>query len=192
MFSDEEIFKELESASVVKEISQYGEGGQRGDRSAALRFDRSEGMYIEKGATYRFAAWIPEWTRDNDKLRQVLAVRNQNHAQNSYNDLSPAQLKGIPLVQLILHEKHQKSIARPGGYAALQAAIAYRSWREGMHAKEVAATLGVSANMVRQCLFRMRDIARKLEFETEQQRHWSYRTTTNHKRKPSIKLRAGN
>jgi hypothetical protein len=185
MFSGEEIFEEFESASGIKTDARSGETNQKVGRSAARSFDRGEGMHIEKGASYRFAGWIPDWTRDDDKLRQVLTARSNSHDRMMAYELTAAQLRAIPLVQLLLYEKHKESIARPGGYAALQTAIAYRSWREGMHSPAVAESLGVSAPMVRQCLLRMRDVARSLGFEEDVSKHWTAGTRVKRKRKPA-------
>jgi hypothetical protein len=188
MFKDAEISAEFESACAARTVTQFGDGAQRSARSAASMFGRRRaGMHIEAGPRYRHATWIPEWSRNDEKLRQVLAIRNKRH-KNYSKELTPAQLQGIPLVQLMYYDKHRELVARHG-YMELQAAIAWRSWREGMYAKDIGPALGVSAGHVRQSLYRMREIARKLGFETaEDQRHWSHGVKTNHKRKPSITL----
>src|ERR1035437_6288635 len=91
----------------------------------------------------RLRKWIPEWTSSDEKLRKVLLRRIQMHKHYSH-----VNMKAFRLMQAEICAIHNDAVARAGSYAALQAAIAYRSWRLGWHSPDVAESLGVSPGMV--------------------------------------------
>lgn len=152
---------------------------------AGLAREDRENIHTTRQLT-RLRKWIPEWTASDDKLRAVLSVRIKQHSHYRM----PRGPRGLTETQISLIADHKAAIKRAGSYEALQAAIAYRSFRLGWHSPAVAESLGVTAGMVRQCLARMRNLARELGFEENEPQHWS-RGVKLGPRKKGVRLNRG-
>jgi hypothetical protein len=133
--------------------------------------------------------YIPPFAFNDEQLRHVLCSRAYRYVHHSQpvpmtwdyvavNEeatvmaLAGHEIEaGAPEVQHDIQDRHIAAIKRAGGYLELQAAIAWRSWREGMPSPAVAESLGVSPWMVRQALRRLRAIASKLGYEVGRRHH---------------------
>ena len=118
--------------------------------------DYENGMQTMHRAGPRRSRWIPEWAANDSALRLVIKVRLFSYARHGWGwtrckDVSEhdqSELMGMadkyfltlatrklkpgssPTQKLILNN-HVEAVRRAGGYAALTAAIAYRSLRLG-------------------------------------------------------------
>src|SRR5260370_24135052 len=91
----------------------------------------------------------------------------------------------MPDMQLGMHWQHIGAVKRAGSYLALITAIAYRSWRQGWHSTDIAASLGMTPWSVREHLYRLREIATRLGYTFD--RHHSCKSPElrdKHKCKP--------
>jgi len=134
-------------------------------------------------------SYIPPFCFNDEQLRDVLCLRawryvyKKRPAPASWNyesvnlEATKMALRGHEItadageIQHEIINRHIDAIKRSGGYLQLQAAIAWRSWREGAPSTEVAVSLGVSPWMVRQSLRRLRAIAATLGYEVGKRHH---------------------
>ena len=152
------------------------------------------------------AAWIPPFALNDKQLQQVLLLRARRyihcHGKPAAEDLEKINraatskaLRGnrcivnlrAPAIQREMVEKHAAAVRRAGGYLQLHASIAFRAWRLGMNSVEVAETLGMTPQAVRQALWRMRDTARGLGFDTGHVGYTAGRKRKQRKKMPSLK-----
>jgi hypothetical protein len=133
--------------------------------------------------------FLPPFAFSDDQLQTVLRHRAWRYVYQSkptpkvwdYADVNAAAtakaLAGHaiePSASSVQHdnqEKHIEAVRRAGGYVELQAAIAWRAWREGNPSTDVASALRVSPWMVRQSLRRLRAIASRLGFDVGRRVH---------------------
>lgn len=148
------------------------------------------------------AAWIPPFALNNKQLQQVLIRRAWHYIhghgipaaadRDKINRAATAKaLKGTnlhsdaPAIQHEMVSKHKAAVRKAGGFLQLLASIAFRSWRLGMNSVEVAESLDMTPQAVRVNLWRMRDAAKSLGFDTGRAGH-----TAGMKRKRKRKCRA--
>jgi len=161
-------------------------------------------MHQELAPPMRHARWIPAWAASDSALRLVIMVRVFSYTQhgktlrkgggtlpkslqNDYVKISRLAdayfAESITNVcpkavaapaQKLISARHKEAVQRAGGYAALTAAISFRSFRLGWKSQQIAESLGVTASMVRQQIFRLREVARALKLESpDENRHWT-------------------
>jgi hypothetical protein len=176
------------------------------------------GMHTEAGFIPRSGKWIPKWSLNDSKLQHVISNRLYRYAiqcallrhvvlvipehlkndfpalqrmanQRFAKSLRSPRKKRMPLVQHEIHQRHLDAVRAAGGYAQLETAIAYRSFRLGWKSKDIAESLGVTPEKVRQSILRLRIAARLLGFEKNEPRHWTAGTKLRRKRKITIRLR---
>lgn len=93
--------------------------------------------------------------------------------------------KGVRGAQRKIHNLHMAAITRVGGYLTLQCSIVYRAYRLAQDSVDIAEGLEITPGMVRQCLARCNDAARRLGYECNPP-HW----TKNSKRPHGFRVRA--
>jgi hypothetical protein len=143
--------------------------------------------------------WVPPFALNNEQLQKVLltrAWRYIHHVVSLPKDvewqevarvatekaLQPHKIKSeSPRIQKEMLAAHVSAVIRAGGLLQLWAAIAFRAWRLGQDSIAVGESLGVSPGAVRINLFRLRDIARSLGYDTGQPHH-SYQSKDHSKR----------
>ena len=143
--------------------------------------------------------WVPPFALNNEQLQRVLltrAWRYIHHVVSLPKDvewqevartatekaLQPHNIKsGSPRIQKLMFVAHVSAVIRAGGLLQLWAAIAFRAWRLGQDSVAVGESLGVSPGAVRINLFRLRDIARSLGYDTGIPHH-SYKSKDHSKR----------
>ncbi len=141
-------------------------------------------MHTEKGLSRkRYVGLIPAFALDEKKLAEVLKRLGWKYAHMS--GAYPAE--GVSLEELkrdadvhhkrcletlkLAHltdyqrngiESHARAVGKAGGYLQLYAHVAWLAWRRGMTSTEISIETGVAPHTVRQCLFKMNRVARKL------------------------------
>ena len=144
--------------------------------------------------------WCPPFALNNKQLQQVLLLRAWRYLHHNYSIPAAADrdkinraatalaLRGnvvgpdAPSVQHEIVEKHRAAVRKAGGFLQLHASIAFRSWRLGMNSVEVAESLGITPWSVRQSLWRLRAVAKRLGFDVGRAGH-SAGMKRKHKRK---------
>jgi hypothetical protein len=140
-----------------------------------------------RGATP--VAWVPPFALNDKLLQKVLLLRVWRYVHSSSpmpetinrEEISHAATKkalrsyairktAAPIQNEILI-KHIAAVRRAGGFLQLHAAIAFRSWRLGMDSVSVAQSVGMTPQAVRQALWRMRDMAKKLGYDVGRAGH---------------------
>ncbi len=178
----------------VSTVWQRDEDGILQPVSTRIDFGDYARMGTERHVARRHARWTPAFAANDVQLRKVIAQRLWNFIQGvgiGRNDGSghvPDELVNdwqrlcrmadeveeqrarrdishLSTYQQQLIRTHRESVKRAGGYAELQAAIAYRSWRLGQDSVAVGESLGMSPQSVRVNLQRMSEMARRLGFE---------------------------
>jgi DNA-directed RNA polymerase specialized sigma24 family protein len=121
--------------------------------------------------------YIPPFANDDQKLAQVLRERAW-HFTHHLSTPCPPTLSLVLLNAAATQKATAESskalrdvVKRTGGYMELQAAIAYKSWRLGIEAKEIAKELGISSSQVRQISRRLRAEAAKLGYDCGKRHH---------------------
>ncbi len=149
--------------------------------------------------------WTPPFAASTQKLRKVIVLRAQQYLYGGRGKAMPekvdwqevnqrATAKALarqisPSASAYQHQilaTHKNSIRR-FTYMGLQAAVAYRAWREGMNSVAIAETLGIAPWNVRQILYGLRKAAARLGFDTG-----AAHKTCGHKlgpRRPAKKIR---
>jgi hypothetical protein len=166
------------------------------ERSRAFPVSAATGISYEdyrsmqtatRGATP--VAWVPPFALNNKQLQKVLLFRAWRYAHNSspvpetinreeINKAATAKaLLGYEISRFaspIQHEilaKHRAAVRKAGGFLQLHASIAFRSWRLGEDSVSVGASTGMTPEAVRQALWRMRDVAKRLGFDVGRTGH---------------------
>lgn len=147
-----------------------------------------------RGATP--VAWVPPFSLNDKQLQKVLLLRVWRYIRGSrpmpetinreaINKAATAKaLRGYEIGKLasaIQHEivkKHRAAVRKAGGFLELHASIAFRSWRLGMDSVEVAASIGMTPQAVRQALWRMRAVAKQLGFDVGRAGHTAGKVRT--------------
>jgi hypothetical protein len=133
--------------------------------------------------------WVPPFSLNDKHLQKVLLVRVWRYIRNSrpmpetinreeINKAATAKAlcgykigKLASAIQHEIVEKHRAAVRKAGGFLQLHASIAFRSWRLGMDSVEVAASVGMTPQAVRQALWRMRAVAKKLGYDVGRAGH---------------------
>lgn len=102
----------------------------------------------------RYSGNVPAFASNMEQLRAVI-VEHERRSIPSYFDVASHEAT-----------EHRKNVARAGSYRALLSAIVYRCWLERMDSVAVATMMDIKPTTVRQILFRLRNVARDLGFET--------------------------
>jgi hypothetical protein len=103
----------------------------------------------------RTARRIPAFASDMQKLRAVILEAERLRANNKLEEQHTPEAK-----------EHCRLVAKAGSYRALIAAVAYHSWLERLDSVAVSELMGMKPVAVRQHLFRLNLVARRLGFET--------------------------
>jgi hypothetical protein len=162
--------------------------------STGIGYDDLRAMQTDDTPYRRIKKWIPPFAMNTAQLQYVLRVRGWTMAYGGTRQFNPAipyalldaaatarVLRPIKIVkddpdekQKRMHEAHVAAVRRAGTYLSLQAAIAYRAWREEQNSIEIAESLGITPVTVRASLDRMKNIARSLGYDVGEN-HPSYR-----------------
>ncbi|HEY2390275.1 MAG TPA: hypothetical protein VGK22_03805 [Candidatus Angelobacter sp.] len=128
-------------------------------------------------------AFVPPFALNDKQLQRVLLKRawgyiygglpmpeainreELNEAATAKATRGYAICKTASPIQQEQADRHMAAVSRAGGFLQLHASIAFRSWRLGMDSVSVAATLAMTPAAVRQALWRMRAVAKKLGYE---------------------------
>jgi len=143
--------------------------------------------------------WIPAFAFSDAQLRHVIAQAAWQHMHKSrFEPLPPALIEDrVILEQMCIASdkkhiekaygtrygrkpgddtdcmwiRHVGSIELAGSYLSLISTIAYRSWRAGQASNAIAEQMGLTPVGVRQHLYRLVRIARKLGYEAHKKPH---------------------
>ena len=142
---------------------------------SALDFTDLRTMQVENHAASRSRRWIPTFAASDESLRLVLLWRAWRYLHGggvrkplpekfltnyaALDELATARMKQREVRAHSLSGAHFRAVHHCGSYMALQAAIAYRSWRLGWDSPAIANELHVSPVMVRVTLERLRRTA---------------------------------
>jgi hypothetical protein len=141
-------------------------------------FYNSMSRVYAPGRTQR---WIPAFYTNDAQLRAVLAkavigyiVRSARVPENLNTDL--ANLQRLALGRQVRVEEaehcwnatieHLNAVRTAGSYLALLAAISYRAWRLAWHNRDVAESIGLTAEGVKRILRRLVLYGEEMGFET--------------------------
>lgn len=144
--------------------------------STGISYEDAHGMSTHVAPYARNAKWIPPFALDTEKFRHVLMVRGwvMAHSGKPFNpEVSYERIDAIATVRVLSkyrtpipeYEKNAAAVRRAGTYLSLQAAIAYRAWRQGQNSVEIAEALGITPVSVRQSLARLKRIARIIGYD---------------------------
>lgn len=163
--------------------------------STGISFQDYSRMQTEQRAPSRHGRYIPTFAANDEQLRQVIAQRIWIYLHNGGDHgkvpdelakdwqrlcrmadefeekMASRDISHMPKGQRELRQLHHEAVKRAGGYAALQSAIAYRSWRLRQYSVTVGVALGISPQNVRVSVQRMNDAARFLGFEVFPDHH---------------------
>ncbi|HEY2495434.1 MAG TPA: hypothetical protein VGK24_00060 [Candidatus Angelobacter sp.] len=166
------------------------------ERSRAFPVSAATGISYEDYRSMQTAtrgampvAWVPPFALNDKKLQKVLLSRAWRYVHGSrpvpetinrdeINKAATARaLRGHEInkfasaIQHEIVEKHRAAVRKAGGFLQLYASIAFRSWRLGMDSVSVGASVGMTPQAVRQALWRMRDVAKRLGFDVGRAGH---------------------
>ena len=167
---------------------QFWKRGLAVTRETGIAFTDYSRMHHEARSTRRKVP-APPFAANDKQLADVIAHRCWRYAHGGCRQmpkLDKKQLKRMTTLQLkqikdqrrggegsdqdYRHQVHVLNVQRIG-YVQMQAAVAYRSWRLNQPSTEVAASLGITPWNVRQMIWRLVLVARKLGYETVRRKH---------------------
>lgn len=160
-----------------------GKRGRAVTKASGIAFSDYGFMHKETGPRKRYVGVVPAFALDERKLAEVLKRLVWRYAHGGRNacpeEVSLEQLKReaekhherYMEMQKIAHltdyqrnvvEAHGRAVKKAGGYLQMYAHVAWLAWRRGMTSTEISIETGVAPYAVRQYLFRMNVIARRL------------------------------
>jgi len=165
-------------------------------------------MKVRRGPAPRQRHWIPTFANDDKLLRLVVAQRiwryaylgtgrvpdelaNELDALIKVSDEGTKKFLGLQFNSLYMLEsqfRHKSAVEHAGNYVSLLMNAAYRAWRLRWNSVDVAESLGLAPNHVRQILARLRWAARSLGLTDDIKVHTSkgMKRTYKHRRAMTI------
>jgi hypothetical protein len=169
------------------DLHQFWNRSRAVTRETGIAFTDYDRMHTVRRSAVRSVA-APPFAANDEQLANVIAHRcwQYCHGKQDMPELDKKQLKRIVTLKVnrvkderrggegsdqdYRHQVHVSNAQRIG-YAQMQAAVAYRSWRLNQPSTDVAASLGITPWNVRIILWRLTAVARKLGYETIRRKH---------------------